>query len=100
MHQNLIERYSFIPIAAWETIIDVFPNAVSYGNSKIVQYASPTESEAMHKLVDESGLELIHHTESNAQMIITAIESGIDKIHNCNHDVAIDVAKHFGGESE
>jgi hypothetical protein len=93
----MIERYSFIPVSAWESVKSVFPNAISYGNSKVVQYASPVDSTAMLELVNKSGLEFIHHSLTDAQMIIDAIESGIDKVYNCNIDVARDVASHFGG---
>jgi len=97
---GLINRFAFIPISAWEGVKDTFPNAVSYGESKVIGYDSPKESLEMISLVESSGLELVHHSESNAQMIIEAIESGIDKVYNCDHDVAIVVASHFGGVDE
>lgn len=97
---SMIERYSFIPVSAWESVKNTFPNAISYGNSKIVQYASPGDSAAMLELVNQSGLDFVHHSESNAQMIIEAIESGIDKVYNCDYDVAVAVASHFGGVDE
>lgn len=93
----MIERYSFISFGMWESVKHVFPNAISYGNSKVVQYASPNDSTFMMNLVRSSGAELVHHSESNAQMIINAIDSGIDKIYNCNIDVALAVANHYSG---
>ena len=95
---NIIERYSFISFDAYEPVEDKFPHAVCCGDSKIVQYASPTDSEEMLRLVESSGLELVHYSEVNADMVISAIESGIDKIYNCNHDVAIAVTQHFNNE--
>jgi len=92
---NLIGRFSFIPLSAWETVKDIFPKAVSYGDSKVISYDSPSQSAEMLKLVDSSGLELIHYSQTNAKMIIDSIESGIDKIYNCSHDVALEVAAHF-----
>lgn len=91
----MIERYSFISFDMWELVKDVFPHAVTYGNSKIVQYASPSDSNVMMELVQVNKLELVHHSQTNTQMIIDAIETGIDKVYNCNHDVALDVCKHF-----
>lgn len=91
----MIERYSFISFSMWELVKDTFPNAVTYGNSKIVQYTSPSDSNMMMELVKVNNLELVHHSQTNAQMIIDAIESGIDKVYNCNHDVALKVCQHF-----
>lgn len=95
---NIIERYSFVSFDAYKSVKDKFPHAVSCGDSKIIQYASPTDSEEMLRLVESSGLELVHYSEMSAQMIINAIESGIDKIYNCNHDVAIAVTQHFNNK--
>lgn len=91
----MIERYSFISFDMWELVKGIFPDAVTYGNSKIVQYASPSDSNMMMELVKDNNLELVHHSEVNAQMIINAIETGIDKVYNCNRDVALIVCKHF-----
>lgn len=91
----MIERYSFISFDMWGLVKEVFPNAVSYGSSKIVQYSSPGDSNMMMQLVKANNLELVHHSETNAQMIIDAIDNGIDKVYNCNHDVAIEVCQHF-----
>lgn len=91
----MIERYSFISFDMWELVKDIFPDAVSYGNSKVVQYASPTDSNLMMQLVESNNLTLIHHSETNAQMIINAIENGIDKVYNCNHGVALRVCEHY-----
>jgi len=92
---KLINRFAFIPMSAWETVKDIFPHSVSYGDSKVIGYDSPKASEEMMKLVNVSGLELIHHSKSDAKMIIDAIESGIDKVYNCNTDVAREVVAHF-----
>lgn len=95
----MIERYSFISLDMWELVKDIFPHAVTYGNSKIVQYASPSNSGQMMKLVNQFNLELVHHSKSNAQMIIDAIEGGMgNTVYNCNHDVALEVCKHFTPE--
>lgn len=94
----MIERYSFISFSMWELVKDIFPNAVTYGNSKIVQYASPSDSNMMMELVQANNLELVHRSEVSAQMIIDAIETGIDKVYNCNHDVALVVCQHFTPE--
>ena len=103
---RLVERYAFIPVSAWETVQHVFPNAVSYGNSKVVQYSSSSTGEQtedaknMRSLVDASGLELIEHENTDSQMIIDAIESGITKVYNCDHDAALEVAKYFNSIEE
>lgn len=94
----MIERYSFISFDMWELVKDVFPNAVTYGNSKIVQYASPSDSNMMMELVQTNNLELVHYSQTNAQMIINSIENGIDKVYNCNHDVALAVCQYFAPE--
>lgn len=91
----MIERYSFISHDMWELVKHVFPNAVTYGGAKIVQYASPSDSNLMMDLVKSNNLDLVHHSETNSKMIINTIESGIDKVYNCNHDVAIEVANYF-----
>lgn len=92
---NTVERYSFVSFDAWESVKDKFPRAVGCGDSKIIQYASPSDSVDMMRLVESSGLELVHYSKVSAQMIISAIEIGIDKIYNCNHDVALAVVNHF-----
>lgn len=94
----MIERYSFISFDMWELVKDIFPDAVTYGNSKIVQYASPNDSNMMMDLVKDNNLELVHHSQTNAYIVINAIEAGIDKVYNCNHDVALEVARHFNVE--
>lgn len=95
----MIERYSFISFAMWELVKGIFPSAVTYGNSKIVQYASPSDSNMMMELVQANKLGLVHHSEVNAQMIINAIEAGIDKVYNCNHDIALAVCQYFAPEN-
>lgn len=92
---NLTERYAFIPVPAWETVIDSFPNAVSYGDSKLIQYASPEDSDRMMQFVIDSGLEFVHYTRADSDMIMTAINAGIDKIYNCDYETALEVASNF-----
>lgn len=92
---NLIERYAFISFEMWGLVKDIFPKAVTYGNSKIVQYASPMQSNVMRNLVLKHNLPLIEHEYTDSEMIINAIETGIDKVYNCNHDVALEVCDHF-----
>jgi len=94
-----IKRFSFIPLSAWETVKDIFPNAISYGKSKVIGYDSPKDSQEMKSYVDSSGLEMVLHDKTNAQMIISAIESGIDKIYNCDHDVALEVVGYFSSKN-
>lgn len=94
----MTERYSFISFDMWELVKDIFPDAVTYGDAKIVQYASPSDSNMMMELVQSKNLDLVHHSQTNSQMIIDAIETGIDKVYNCNRDVALEVARHFTTE--
>lgn len=92
----MIDRHSFVPVASWESHAkDLFPNARQVGNSIVITYTSPNQSEEMLELVKESGLELIKYDKTNSQMIIDAMEKGIDKIYNCNTDVALEVCAHF-----
>lgn len=49
----------------------------------------------MMKLVEYSGLELIHHSKATSEMIISAIENGMDKIFNCDHNIALEVVNYF-----
>jgi len=92
---KLINRFAFIPFSAWEDVEDIFPNAVSYGESKVIGYDSPKDSPEMKSYADNSGFKTLLHDKTDAQMIIDAIESGIDKVYNCNADVAREVAAHF-----
>ena len=92
---NLIERYAFISFEMWRMVSDIFPDAITYGESKVVQYASPTQSNAMRDLVLKHNLTLVEHEQANSKMIINAIETGIDRVYNCNHDVALKVCAHF-----
>lgn len=94
----MTERYSFISFDMWELVKDIFPDAVTYGDAKIVQYASPSDSNMMMELVKANNLELVHHSQTDAGMIINAIETGIDKVYNCNRDVALEVVRHFTTE--
>lgn len=100
----MIERYSFISFDMWELVKDVFPSAVTYGDSKIVQYASNEDGtlsdDAIMLLskVNQHGLGIVLHDSVNAQMIIDAIETGIDKVYNCNRDVALVVCQYFTPE--
>jgi len=91
----LIDRYSFIPLSAWQSVKHIFPHAVSYGNSKVVSYDSPKASAEMMALVESSGLELVHYSQTNSKMIIDAINDGIDKIYNCEHSIALEVSNYF-----
>lgn len=91
----MIDRHSFVSIEAWKLVKDKFPCARQVGNSKICTYTSPTQSVEMMELVKESGIELIHYEDTDVQMIISAIEKGIDKIYNCNTDVALEVCRYF-----
>lgn len=91
----MFERFCFISKDAWLAVADKFPNPAYYGGAVVVNYDSPSQSAAMMQLVRDSSFELVHHSETNAKMIIDAIESGIDKLYNCNADVAREVAVHF-----
>lgn len=98
----MIERYTFISPEHYnlDGVKDKFPNLVKYGGSYVVQYASPSDSNAMMELVNSFNLELVHYSQSNAQMIIDAIEGGMgNKICNCNHDIALEVCQHFTPEA-
>lgn len=80
---NIVERYSFISLDAYAVVRDEFPHAVSCGRSKILQYAVG----ALH---DEE-------LEQDADVIIRAIEAGLDRAYNCDHSVASVVSEHFNG---
>lgn len=94
----MIERYAFISPEHHnlDGVRAKFPNLVKYGESYIVQYASPSDSNAMMELVNSFNLELVHYSQCDAQMIIDAIEGGMgNTVYNCNHDVALEVCQHF-----
>lgn len=78
---TIIERYSFISFDDYESVKDKFPHAVSCGNSKIIQYT-----------VNQVAFEIL---ESDYRVIVSAIESGLYRIYNCDHATALAVANHF-----
>ena len=80
-NRSMIERYSFISLDAYELVKDEYPHAISYGNSKVIQYAVPSNHS--------------EQLEYDEQVIINAIESGIDKEYKCNGDTARKVAAYF-----
>lgn len=77
----MIELYSFVSLATYATVVDSFPHAVSCGTSKVLQYA----------VSDRNSVDL----EPDADVIIRAIERGIDKTYNCDHSVASVVSQYF-----
>ena len=81
---TIIERYSFISFDAYESVKDKFPCAVSYGESKIIQYA-----------VNQGAFEIL---ESDYRVIVSAIESGLHRVYNCDHATALAVVNHFSKE--
>lgn len=81
---TIVERYSFINLDDYESVKGEFPNAVSCGNSKIIQYT-----------VNKGTFEIL---ESDFRVIVSAIESGLDRIYNCDHATALAVANHFSKE--
>lgn len=83
---NIVERYSFVSFIAYELVKDKFPHAVNCGSSKVLQYA-----------VTESHNEEL---ETDADVIIRAIESGLDRDYNCGHNVASIVSKYFSGTED
>lgn len=97
----MIERYTFISPEhyALDGVKHKFPHLVKYGESYVVQYASPSDSNEMQALVDALGLELVKYDVTTAQMIIDAATNGFgNTIYNCNHDIALEVCKHFAPE--
>ncbi|WP_428613841.1 hypothetical protein [Pseudoalteromonas sp.] len=81
---TIIERYSFISLDDYDSVKNKFPNAVSCGNSKIIQYT-----------VNQGAFEIL---ESDYRVIVSAIESGLDRVYNCDHTTALSVANHFKKE--
>lgn len=98
---NKLERYAFISIEMWKLVSDIFPDAVTYGNSKVIQYASnedgtlSDEATMLLSKVNQYGFDIVMHDKVSVDMIVNAINSGIDKVYSCNHDVALHVAAHF-----
>jgi hypothetical protein len=93
----MITKFSFIPLSTWENDTAgakaVFPKAVTYGNSKVVQYASPVESETMLNMVAVSGMELMQT--NDADLIYSKIRTDFNEIYNCSHECALSIAGKF-----
>ena len=98
---TLTPRFAFVPVATWEQYgQEKWPNAVSYGNYKVISYDSPTQSATVKAAADATGLPQVHHTESTHQMIINGMKANEQKLFNCNLNVAQEVVASFNIEIE
>ena len=98
---KLTPRFAFVPFATWEQYgKEKWPNAVSYGNYKVIGYDSPTQSEVVKAAADETSLEQIHHEACTDQMIIDGMAANEQKLFNCSLSVAQEVAASFNLEAE
>lgn len=96
---TLTPRFAFVPFAAWEQYgQDKWPDAVSYGNYKVIGYDSPTQSDVVKAAADETGLEQINHEVCTAKMIIDGMAANEQKLFNCSLEVAQEVAANFTKE--
>lgn len=91
----MIERYAFIKEAVWIEHQHVAPNAINVNGYRLIQYASPLDSDRLLALVYESGLQMVHHLDCTFDIVVSGIDSGDNKIFNCSHDVASRVCGHF-----
>lgn len=91
----MIERYAFIKEGVWLEYQHIAPNAIDVNGYRLIQYASPLDSERMLSLVGESGLSMVHYSECTFDIVISGIESGDNKIFNCSQDVASRVCGHY-----
>ena len=98
---TLTPRFAFVPAVTWEQYgEEKWPDAVSYGNYKVIGYDSPTQSEVVKAAADETGLEQIHHEVCTAQMIIDGMAANEQKLFNCSLSVAQEVAAHYSQQDE
>ena len=96
---TLIPRFAFVPLVTWEQYgQEKWPNAVSYGNYKVISYDSSKDSPEVKAAADATGLPQVHYSESNAQMIIDGMKANEQKLFNCNLNVAQEVAASFNIE--
>lgn len=84
----MIERYAFIKESVWQSEQHIAPYAIELNGYRMIQYASPIDSERLRILVGESGLPMIHYSECTFDIVINGIESGENKVFNCTHEVA------------
>lgn len=98
---TLTPRFAFVPRAAWEQYgKEKWPNAVSYGDYKVVSYDSSKDSPEVKAAADATGLPQVHYSESTAQMIIDGMASNEQKLFNCSLEVAQQVVASFNIETE
>lgn len=96
---TLTPRFAFVPVATWEQYgQEKWPDAVSYGNYKVISYDSPTQSEEVKAAADISGLTIIKHDVCTVQMILDGIANNEQKLFNCSLEVAQEVAASFNIE--
>ena len=96
---TLTPRFAFVPLATWEQYgQDKWPNAVSYGNYKVISYDSSKDSPEVKAAADATGLPQVHYSESTAQMIIDGMAASEQKLFNCSLEVAQEVAASFNIE--
>ena len=98
---TLTPRFAFVPLATWEQYgKEKWPDAVSYGNYKVIGYDSSKDSPEVKAAADATGLPQVHYSESNAQMIIDGMKANEQKLFNCNLNVAQEVVASFNIEIE
>lgn len=82
----MIEFYAVITLGDWENRKSEYPNAISIGNSKMIQYA----------VKDSSFLDLRESDE-----IIKILESGEDfRPLHCDYENIKKVVEHFKGDED
>ena len=98
---TLTPRFAFVPTATWEQYgQEKWPDAVSYGDYKVISYDSPTQSEEVKAAADTSGLTIIKHDVCTVQMILDGMKANEQKLFNCNLNVAQEVVASFNIEIE